>query len=60
MILTSIYFLRHIMTVLNVIVAIFFGRKEGNVLFNDALKNFFYSYMASDLFGRKEGRKCFI
>ena len=31
------------------------GKKERNVLFNDAL-NTFYSW----LYGRKEGKKCFI
>ena len=32
-----------------------YGRKEGNVLFNDALNTFYLR-----LYGRKEGRKCFI
>ena len=42
------------------------GRKEGNVLFNDALNTFFYGYMASDiwlrtiLIVRKETRCCHI
>ena len=31
------------------------GRKEGNVLFNDALNTFYLR-----LYGSKEGRKCFI
>ena len=33
------------------------GRKEGNVLFNDALNTF---YLRLYGVGRKEGRKCFI
>ena len=31
------------------------GRKEGSVLFNDSLNTFYVR-----LYGRKEGRKCFI
>ena len=27
-------------------------RKEGSVLFNDALNTFSYSYMASDIYGK--------
>ena len=44
----------------------FIGRKEGNVLFNDALNTFIYGYMASDvwlrtiLIVRKETRCCHI
>ena len=35
------------------------GRKEGNVLFNDALKTFLFKVILSQTYGkgRKEGRK---
>ena len=54
------------------------GRKEGNVLFNDALNTFLFTVIWKEgrkemfylmthsthfylrLYGRKEGRKCFI
>ena len=40
------------------------GRKEGNVLFNDALKIFYFGYMESDIWTpktvRKETHYCFV
>ena len=33
-------------------VIVIFGRKEGNVLFNDALNTFIYGYMASNIWLR--------
>ena len=37
---------------MTMVCAILSGMKEGNVLFNDALKRFIYGYMASDIWLR--------